>query len=94
MNISRGNIIDKGALVEALRVKKISGARLDVFSTEPLPANNPLRDLENVVLSPHVAGFGVPNEVDALVGMFYDNIKRYLSGKEFRDAFTLMNAKS
>ena len=75
-------------------MKKMSGARLDVFSTEPLSANNPLRDLENVVLLPHVAGFGVPNEVDALVGMFFDNIKRYLSGKEFRDAFTLMDSTS
>lgn len=55
INIGRGATVDDDAFVEALREHKIAGAALDVFSTEPLPPENPLWDIENVLMSPHCA---------------------------------------
>src|SRR5690606_26029091 len=54
VNTSRGPIVDEAALIEALRQRRIGGAALDVYDTEPLPADHPLRDLPNTVLTPHV----------------------------------------
>jgi D-3-phosphoglycerate dehydrogenase len=56
INTSRGPIVDEFALIEALQIRKIGGAGLDVFETEPLPADSPLRKLDNVILTPHTAG--------------------------------------
>lgn len=53
INTSRGPIVDEAALVDALRSKQIAGAGLDVFSTEPLPADHPLRSFSNTALTPH-----------------------------------------
>ncbi len=53
INTSRGGLIDEAALIAALRQRRIAGAGLDVFENEPMPANHPLSDLDNVVLSPH-----------------------------------------
>ena len=54
INTSRGPIVDEKALVEALQEKRIAGAGLDVFDVEPLPLDHPLRELENVTLTPHM----------------------------------------
>ena len=54
INTSRGPLVDEAALVLALREKRIAAAGLDVYDTEPLPADHPLRRLDNVVLSPHL----------------------------------------
>jgi D-3-phosphoglycerate dehydrogenase len=54
VNTSRGPIIDEAALISALREKRIRAAGLDVYDIEPLPADHPLRSMENVVLSPHL----------------------------------------
>jgi len=54
INCARGGIVDEDALVEALKARRIAGAALDVFSTEPLPADHPLRQLDNVLLTPHL----------------------------------------
>jgi phosphoglycerate dehydrogenase-like enzyme len=54
INTSRGAIVDEPALVEALREKRLAGAGLDVFSTEPLPETSELRTLPNVLLTPHI----------------------------------------
>ena len=54
VNAARGPIVDEDALLEALQKKKIAGAGLDTFSVEPLPADHPLRKLDNVVLTPHL----------------------------------------
>jgi len=55
INTARGPVIDEPALVDALREQRIAGAALDVFETEPLPADSPLRRLENCLLAPHNA---------------------------------------
>jgi phosphoglycerate dehydrogenase-like enzyme len=71
INTSRGPIVDEPALLEALRERRIAGAALDVFDTEPLPADHPFRSLENVLATPHL-GF-VERE---LYQMFYgDTVK-------------------
>ncbi|HEX5004111.1 MAG TPA: hydroxyacid dehydrogenase, partial [Gemmatimonadales bacterium] len=54
LNVARGEIIDEEALVAALRAGKLAGAGLDVYTTEPLPADHPFRSLENAVLTPHL----------------------------------------
>jgi phosphoglycerate dehydrogenase-like enzyme len=55
-NISRGAIIDQPALIKALETKQISGAALDVADPEPLPADDPLWDAPNVLITPHISG--------------------------------------
>jgi len=57
VNVSRGAVIDTNALVDALREGVIAGAGLDVFEEEPLPPTSPLASMENVVLTPHIAGY-------------------------------------
>jgi phosphoglycerate dehydrogenase-like enzyme len=56
INVARGAIVDEPALIAALQNGTIAGAGLDVFATEPLPAESPLWDMENVVITPHVGG--------------------------------------
>jgi D-3-phosphoglycerate dehydrogenase len=68
VNTARGAVVDETALVEALRTGKIGGAGLDVFENEPLSENSPLRRLNNVILTPHMA-----SEPDAL----YFHAKRF-----------------
>jgi phosphoglycerate dehydrogenase-like enzyme len=54
INTSRGPIVDETALIEALRACRIVGAAIDVFGSEPLPANHPFRTLDNVLATPHI----------------------------------------
>ncbi len=56
LNIARGPVVEEGALVEALLARRIGGAALDVYWEQPLPADHPLRGLDNVLLTPHGAG--------------------------------------
>jgi phosphoglycerate dehydrogenase-like enzyme len=53
INVARGELVDQAALVDALRERRIAGAGLDVFAVEPLPAGDPLTQLDNVILTPH-----------------------------------------
>jgi len=82
VNTSRGAVVDEKALIEALQTGRVGGAGLDVFETEPLPAGSPLRQLENVILTPHMAG-----EPDGLFfhrrrfQFFAENIARLMAGK-------------
>jgi D-3-phosphoglycerate dehydrogenase len=59
VNTSRGRVVDEEALIDALRARRIAAAALDVFEREPLPVDSPLRTLDNVVLTPHAAGFSI-----------------------------------
>ncbi len=55
INTARGELVDEAALAEAVREKRIGGAAIDVFAVEPLPADSPLRALDRVLLTPHLA---------------------------------------
>src|SRR5260370_27841715 len=81
VNASRGPVVDARALIAALESGHLGGAGLDVFEEEPTPADNPLRRMENVFFSPHVAGFTVEAEARALE-MVRDNLTRVLDGEE------------
>jgi phosphoglycerate dehydrogenase-like enzyme len=80
VNIARGPIVDEAALVQALDRGWIAGAGLDVFEQEPLPADSPLWTRENVLISPHVAGF-TPRYDERATALFAENLGRYLSGQ-------------
>ncbi len=80
VNTARGKIIDTDALVAELKKGRIFAA-LDVYEKEPLPADSPLRGLENCMLLPHKAGPTVDRMVDT-GRLCIDNIKRYLAGEE------------
>jgi len=56
INTARAGLVDEDALIEALRERRIAGAGLDVFSDEPLGPDSPLRELDNVTLTSHLAG--------------------------------------
>ena len=80
VNVGRGATVDEGALVQALRDGRIAGAALDVFEEEPLPADSPLWDLPNVIVSPHVSG-DFAGWREAVVELFLANLERYLTGQ-------------
>jgi phosphoglycerate dehydrogenase-like enzyme len=84
VNIARGAIVDEAALVEALRDGTIAGAGLDVFETEPLPAESPLWDLPNVILSPHVSG-ATDRYSARFTDLFLENIARWRAGATLRN---------
>ncbi|MEV4619552.1 D-2-hydroxyacid dehydrogenase [Asanoa sp. NPDC049573] len=86
VNIGRGPLVDEPALIEALRTKALAGAALDVFATEPLPADSPLWDLDNVLVSPHSAST-VDTENAAITDLFCDNLRRYLDGRGLRNLY-------
>lgn len=79
INTARGEVVDEAALTEALRERRIAGAALDNFVVEPLPADSPLRELDNVVLTPHMVGH-TADAFDALVRAGLENITRILRG--------------
>lgn len=80
INVSRGAIFDQSALIEALRSGRLSGAALDVFDPEPLPADSPLWDLPNVVLTPHSSGTH-DHVSDFTADLFIANMERFLAGQ-------------
>jgi len=80
INIGRGSLVDQAALVEALQSGKIRGAGLDVFETEPLPAESPLWSMTNVIITPHTAGY-TPEYMRRSLEIFLDNLPRYFAGE-------------
>lgn len=78
INVARGELVDDAALVEALRSGHLGGAVLDVFPTEPLPADDPLWAEPGARITPHVAG---PSEIDSIADEFADNYQRWLAGE-------------
>jgi phosphoglycerate dehydrogenase-like enzyme len=84
VNIARGPVIVESALISALREGVIAGAALDVFEREPLPADSPLWDMENVILTPHVSG-GTEIYNKRASEIFADNLRRYLSRQPLRN---------
>lgn len=78
INVGRGGLVDEPVLIRALRERWIAGAGLDVFATEPLPADSPLWSLDNVILSPHVCGV-TPRYDDHMAALFTENLRRYVA---------------
>ncbi|TDD13696.1 NAD(P)-dependent oxidoreductase [Nonomuraea diastatica] len=81
INAARGGVVDQGSLAEALRSGHLGGAALDVFDVEPLPPGDPLRDLPNVLLSPHVAGV-TPEATGRLLTATLDNLSAAVEGRK------------
>jgi D-3-phosphoglycerate dehydrogenase len=84
INTARGGVVDTEALIEALKNKQIRGAGLDVFETEPLPANHPLTAFDNVVLTPH-AGYYSEESLYELKTRPVQNAADVLAGKKPRN---------
>jgi phosphoglycerate dehydrogenase-like enzyme len=76
INICRGAVVDEPALVEALKEKGIAGAILDVVKEEPLPPQSELWDCPNLILSPHISGPSLPEDI---VEVFKENFRRYVN---------------
>jgi phosphoglycerate dehydrogenase-like enzyme len=84
VNVGRGGVVDEEAMIDALRSGRLAGAALEVFAREPLPADSPLWDLPNVLVSPHTAGLSV-REDERIVSLFVENLGRYLRGEPLRN---------
>lgn len=80
VNVGRGPIVDEEALLEALRSGHLAAASLDVFVTEPLPADSPLWSTPGVTVSPHMSGDALGWR-ETLAGQFSDNAARWLDGE-------------
>ena len=80
INVGRGPLVDESALAAALREKKIGGAALDVFPHEPLPADSPLWDVPNLLITPHTAAL-TDKLWERHYALFSENLRRYLEGK-------------
>ncbi len=78
INVGRGPLVDEHALVDALRAKKIGGAALDVFPKEPLPADSPLWDVPNLLITPHTAAL-TDKLWERHSALFSENLRRYLA---------------
>lgn len=83
VNTSRGPIVDETALVDALQDGTIAGAALDVYDTEPLPANHPLRSSGNTLLLPHI-GYVTTEAYDVFFADIVEDIRAYLDGEPIR----------
>ena len=81
INLGRGELVDEAALLKALEDDQIAGAGLDVFCTEPLPAESPFWDLDNVIVSPHMSG-DYRGHQEAMADVFLENFERFREGRE------------
>ncbi len=85
VNVGRGTAIDTDALCEALEGKILSGAALDVTNPEPLPVDHPLWKMENVLVTPHVAGISESEYlIEKVIGNFIENFELFLEGKPLK----------
>lgn len=85
VNVARGRLVDTDALVGALQAGRIGGAALDVTDPEPLPADHPLRHLDDVILTPHVASDS-PLAAAAMRDLLRRNVRRFAAGQPLESA--------
>jgi D-2-hydroxyacid dehydrogenase (NADP+) len=81
ISAGRGQTVDEAAMLSALRERRIAGAALEVFQTEPLPPESPFWDLPNVFITPHVGGYVVEYE-DFIMPLVVDNMRLFLAGRQ------------
>jgi phosphoglycerate dehydrogenase-like enzyme len=86
INISRGQVVDQKALFLALSNRTIGGACLDVFEEEPLPADDPMWGMDNVIISPHSAST-VKSENESLVNLFLENLRNWQDGLPLKNSY-------
>jgi len=79
INIARGEVVDEAALIAALTRRRIAGAGLDVFATEPLPPESPLWGMDNVLITSHIGGMS-DNYVEQVMPIVIENLRAYLAG--------------
>jgi D-2-hydroxyacid dehydrogenase (NADP+) len=80
ISAGRGQTVDEAALLAVLRERRIAGAALEVFQTEPLPVDSPFWDLPNVFITPHVGGYVIEYE-DFIMPLIVDNMRLFLNGR-------------
>jgi phosphoglycerate dehydrogenase-like enzyme len=80
VDVSRGGVVDGGALIDAMQNRAIAGAALDVFEKEPLSGDSPIWGLENVLVSPHCSSIYAEWGMQAFE-LFLDNLRGYRAGK-------------
>ena len=85
LNFGRGELVVDGDLIEAVKARTIAGAVLDVFTTEPLPAEHPFWSTENILVLPHIGGLH-PGRDHIVAQLFVDNVERFLAGRPLREA--------
>ncbi|NEW08739.1 D-2-hydroxyacid dehydrogenase [Paenibacillus sp. SYP-B3998] len=88
INLARGDVIDEQALTEALQEGKLAGAALDVFEQEPLPTNSPLWRMDNVIMTPHIAGSSA-RYTERASSIVYHNIRALLNGDDMINVVNL-----
>ncbi|OAM90829.1 D-2-hydroxyacid dehydrogenase [Termitidicoccus mucosus] len=80
-NVARGGLVDEAKLLELLKARRIAGAAIDVFENEPLPKDHPFWGMDNVLVTPHIAGHS--RELGSLVlDRFKTNLRRFIKGEE------------
>ena len=84
VNVGRGELVDQAALTDALASGRLAGAGLDVFDPEPLPSDNALWDLPNVIISPHNSGSS-GGTTERVAEIFLDNLARFVGGEPLRN---------
>jgi phosphoglycerate dehydrogenase-like enzyme len=84
VNLSRGGVIDQPALILALKEGRLAGAGLDVTDPEPAPANDPIWDTPNLLITPHFTA-AVPDKIDRSLDVITDNFRRYRAGEPLRN---------
>ncbi len=87
VNVGRGELVDQAALSEALAAGRLAGAGLDVFDPEPLPADDLLWDLSNVIITPHSSGSS-DGTAQRVAEIFLDNLGRFVRGESLRNEVT------
>ena len=87
VNVGRGELVDQAALTDALASARLAGAGLDVFDPEPLPADDALWDLPNVIIRPHTSGSSDATTA-RVAEIFLDNLGRFVRGEPMRNEVT------
>ena len=85
VNLGRARVVDYDALAQMLRAGALSGAVLDVFDPEPLPADSPLWSTPNLIITPHVSSDDDARYAPLTIDLVFDNIRRWRAGRAFRN---------